>query len=137
MGLSAIPKNCSKRRNGGVVVCDHMLEVRTAGIEDAPALEKFPFVNDRHPQVGVEGDFTAGWRKSARPAAKRPPKAIQCLPSPPNRTRSRAHARRIHPGNSRRTSPVSPIQDAVKVTRICLAAIKSAKEKARGERRGD
>ena len=36
--------------NGAYLAVDHMLEVRTAGIEDVPAKTTYPMVQDRHPQ---------------------------------------------------------------------------------------
>ena len=46
--------------NASMVVCDHMCEVRTAGIKDAPAKIIYPFLNDRHPDVGSQGGIS-GW----------------------------------------------------------------------------
>ncbi len=53
--------------NGSYVAVDHMLEVRTAGIEGAPAKTTYPMINDRHPQIGTEGGVS-GWLAKKRAA---------------------------------------------------------------------
>lgn len=116
--------------NGGIVVCDHMLEVRTAGIEGEPAVTKFPFLNDRHPQVGREGGLH-GWLEKKRAAcdeavAKGDPLAQ--FTAEPDRGHALILEEFIREIRGERT-PVSPVEDAVRVTQICLAAIKSAREK--------
>ena len=78
--------------NGAAVVCDHMLEVRTAGIAGAAAVEKFPVLNDRHPGIGREGGLH-GWLEKRRAAGdeaaaagdprhdRRAPRPVRCARS--------------------------------------------------------
>jgi predicted dehydrogenase len=116
--------------NGGIVICDHMLEVRTAGIEGAPAVEKFPFLNDRDPEVGKEGGLY-GWlekkRKACANAAEKGDPMLQ-FTAEANKGHAAMLEEFIREIRGERP-PVSPIRDAVEVTRICLAAMKSAEEK--------
>ena len=53
--------------NGGVVVVDHMLEVRTVGVVDAEARVCYPMLGDRNPAIGVEGGLS-GWLAKKRQA---------------------------------------------------------------------
>ncbi len=55
--------------NGGYLAVDHMLEVRTAGITGAPARMTYPMIQDRHPQIGVEGGVS-GWLAKKRAACE-------------------------------------------------------------------
>ena len=55
--------------NGAAVRIDHMVEVRTAGIADAPALINYPMLKDRHPDVGSEGGL-GGWLAKKRAACQ-------------------------------------------------------------------
>ncbi|MEA3365448.1 MAG: Gfo/Idh/MocA family oxidoreductase, partial [Candidatus Hydrogenedentes bacterium] len=55
--------------NGGVVVVDHMVEVRTAGIEDAPPRMCYDMLHDRFPDVGTQGGLS-GWLEKKRRACE-------------------------------------------------------------------
>ncbi|MFV0416126.1 MAG: hypothetical protein ACK5NG_07130, partial [Chthoniobacterales bacterium] len=54
---------------GGVVACEHMLEVRTGGIAGAPAVTCYPMLDDRHPEIGKEGGLH-GWLEKKRTACQ-------------------------------------------------------------------
>jgi predicted dehydrogenase len=116
--------------NGGMVVLDHMVEIRTAGIADAPARKVFPMLGDRHPNVGAEGGLY-GWLAKKNAAcqdvvAKGDP-MLQFTAEP-----DKGHARAMDAfvDEIRGTGPqVCGIDDAVLANRIALAAIKSSVEK--------
>jgi predicted dehydrogenase len=116
--------------NGGLVVVDHMVEVRTAGIAGAPDRQVFPMVNDRHPQVGQEGGLY-GWLAKKRAAcaeavAKRDPLLIFT-----------GEANKGHVSQFERFvdqilgqgPEVCGVDAAVDATRVAFAAIRSAKER--------
>jgi len=115
--------------NGGAVVVDHMLEVRTAGLEGVPAKTNYPMLNDRHPQVGTQGGVE-GWLEKKRAAceeakAKGDP-TLQFTAEP-----DKGHARAIDMFVDE-IDGVGPVvcgvDDAVMATRVAFAAIRSAKE---------
>lgn len=115
---------------GGVVVLDHLLELRTAGIEGAAARQVFPMIGDRHPHLGVEGGLS-GWlaKKNAacREAAAKGDPLLQFTAEP-----DKGHARAIDAfvdEISGTGPPVCGIDDAILATRIAFAAIKSSAEK--------
>lgn len=115
--------------NGGVVVVDHMVEVRTAGIAGAPLIQTYPFLGDRHPQVGTEGGLH-GWLKkkaaACREAADSGNPLAQFTAEP-----DKGHARMLTEFVKEicgEREPVSPVQDGVRAVRVCLAAIKSMRE---------
>ncbi len=130
-GSFGYPKELLEVMGGsGVVVCDHMLEVRTAGMADAPALETFPFLKDRHPHIGTEGGV-CGWLKKKRAACDEAAVSgnpLDQFTAEPDKGHARMLKEFIREIRGER-SPVSPIQDAVEAMRICLAAVKSAQEK--------
>ena len=116
--------------NGGIVVCDHMLEIRTAGIDGAEPLEKFSFLSDRHPDIGREGGLS-GWlakKQAACREAEETGDPLRQFTAEPNKGHALLLEEFIREIRGERP-PVSPIKDAVEVTRICLAALKSAAEK--------
>ncbi len=115
--------------NGAAVVCDHMCEVRTAGIADAPPRIAYPFLKDRHPGVGVQGGIS-GWLEKRAVACKEAVATknpmLQFTAEP-----DKGHARAIDcfVDEIRKNSPtVCGVDDAVKATRVAFAAIKSAAE---------
>lgn len=116
--------------NGGAVIVDHMLEVRTAGIEGAPTKTVYPMLNDKHPKIGTEGGLT-GWlaKKNAacNEAAEHGDSMLQFTAEP-----DKGHALAIDyfVDEINGTGPVvCGVDDAVMATRVCFAAIKSAKDK--------
>ena len=115
--------------NGGAVVVDHMLEVRTAGIEGAPPRTLYPMQSDRHPTVGTEGGLS-GWLAKKRAAcaeaaAKGDPSLI--FTAEPDKGHAHAIDRFVDEING--DGPmVCGVDDAVLATRVAFGAIKSAHE---------
>jgi myo-inositol 2-dehydrogenase / D-chiro-inositol 1-dehydrogenase len=115
--------------NGSMVVCDHMCEVRTAGIASAPARITYPFLNDRHPQVGLQGGI-AGWleKKAAacQEAAETGDQMLQLTAEP---DKGHAHAMDNFVDQILGNGPVvCGVDSSVMATRVAFAAIKSAQE---------
>jgi predicted dehydrogenase len=116
--------------NGGAVIIDHMLEVRTTGIADAPSRTIYPMVGDRHPQIGTEGGLL-GWLAKKQAACKEAeqkndPKLI--FTGEPDK--GHAHALDRFVDEIQGIGPmVCGVDDAVQATRVAFAAIKSAHEK--------
>jgi len=116
---------------GGVVIVDHMLEVRTAGIEDAPTRKVYPMLNDRHPQAGKQGGFV-GWvekKEAARAESQRAGNADWVAVAEPDKGHARMLGAFIEEICGVRSTPVSPVADAVRAVEICTAAIRSFREK--------
>ena len=115
---------------GAAVVVDHMLEVRTCGIEGAPSRQVYPMQNDHHPQVGTEGGLS-GWLAKKRAAAqeavaKGDPK-LQFTAEP---DKGHAHALDRFVDEIRGQGPVvCGVDDAVMATRVAFAAVLSARER--------
>lgn len=116
--------------NGGAVIVEHMVEVRTAGIEGGPDRAVFPMLHDRHPDVGVEGGLS-GWlakkREACREAAGQKDSSLIFTAEP-----DKGHARALDHflDEIQGTGPiVCGIDDAVLATRVAFAAIKSVREK--------
>jgi predicted dehydrogenase len=116
--------------NGAAVVIDHMLEVRIAGVADAPARITFPMLNDRHPNIGSEGGLY-GWLAKKRAAcneAANAGKPMLIFTAEPDKGHGRAVDRFVD--EIRGNGPVvCGVDDAVMATRVALAAIKSAHDK--------
>ncbi|MFH1566373.1 MAG: Gfo/Idh/MocA family oxidoreductase [Gemmatimonadota bacterium] len=112
---------------GGLVAVDHMLEVRTAGIEGAPARVTYPLVGDRHPQVGAEGGLY-GWLAKKRQACREAAAAGDpqlIFTAEPDKGHARALERFIDQIIG--TGPeVCGVVDAALATRVAFAAIRSA-----------
>jgi len=116
--------------NGGAVVVDHMLEVRTAGLVDTPARTTYPMLNDRHPDIGAEGGLS-GWLAKKRAACDEAAAAgdpvLQLAASP---DKGHAHAIDRFVDEIRGGGPVvCGVDDAVMATRVAFAAIRSARER--------
>lgn len=116
--------------NGGYLAVDHMLEVRTAGIEGEPARTTYPMVGDRHPQVGLEGGVS-GWLAKRRAACTEAAMANDPLlqfTAEPDKGHAHALERFVDQilGNG---SEVCGVDAAVLATRVAFAAIRSAREK--------
>jgi predicted dehydrogenase len=112
--------------NGGIVVVDHLLEVRTAGIAGEPPVRRFPMLNDRQPDVGAEGGV-AGWLAKKRAAcaeATATQNPLRQFTAEPDKGHSRAldafvdEIRGAGP-------PVCDIDAAASATRVALAAAES------------
>ena len=115
--------------NGGAVVVDHMVEVRTAGIMDADSVTKYPMLNDRHPDVGLEGGISGWLAKKRRACGEAAAKGDPMLQFTAEPDKGHAHAidRFVDEINGGGT-PVCGVDDAVLATRVAFAAIQSAKE---------
>lgn len=115
--------------NGAIVVCDHMCEVRTAGIKDAPAKIIYPFKNDRHPDVGTQGGI-AGWlEKKAAACQDVLDTGDQMLQFTADPDKGHAHAIDRFVDEIRGTGEVvCGVDDATLATRVAFAAIQSAEE---------
>jgi len=116
--------------NGAIVIVDHMLEVRTAGIKGAPARKCYPFLRDRHPDVGAEGGvprYLAKKRAACAEAAGAGDGAL-IFTAEPDKGHARALERFVD--EIRGDGPVvCGVDEAVLATRVAFAAIRSAKER--------
>ncbi|MCX5661617.1 MAG: Gfo/Idh/MocA family oxidoreductase [Planctomycetota bacterium] len=114
---------------GGVVAVDHMVEVRTAGIEGAPPRITFPMRGDKHEQVGAEGGI-GGWlakKKAATLDAERAGNPMLQFTAEPDRGHARAIDRFVDQIQGRGPE-FCGVDGAVLAGRVCFAAIRSAKE---------
>ena len=116
--------------NGGYIAIDHMLEVRTAAIEGAPATTTYPMVHDLHPQIGKEGGVS-GWlaKKHAAcdEAAAHNDPLLQFTAEP---DKGHAHALERFVDQILDNGPeVCGVEAAVLATRVAFAAIRSARER--------
>ena len=116
--------------NGAYLAVDHMLEVRTAGIEGVAPKTVYPMVQDRHPQIGSEGGVS-GWlakkRAACAEAAEQNNPLLQFTAEP---DKGHAHALERFVDQIRGIGPeVCGVDASVLATRVCFAAIKSAQEK--------
>ena len=115
--------------NGGIVVVDHMLEVRTAGIADAPEREIYPLVQDRHPKIGTEGGIL-GWLAKKRAACREVEETgdpMRLFTAEPDK--GHAHALDRFVDEIRGQGPmVCGVDDAVLATRVAFAAVRAARE---------
>ncbi|MBN1555915.1 MAG: Gfo/Idh/MocA family oxidoreductase [Phycisphaerae bacterium] len=114
---------------GAAVVVDHMLEVRTAGIEGAPDRITYPMLKDRHPKIGTEGGLP-GWLAKKRAACKEAADAgDSSLIFTAEPDKGHAHAIDRFVDEIRGEGPVvCSVDDAVAATRVAFAAIRAAKE---------
>ncbi|MCP4639732.1 MAG: Gfo/Idh/MocA family oxidoreductase [bacterium] len=116
--------------NGGCVAVDHMLEVRTAGIEGASPRTCYPMLKDRHPSVGTEGG-APGWlakRRAASTEAVDADDPMLAFTAEPDK--GHAHAIDRFVDEIRGSGPVvCGVSDALLATRVSFAAIRSADEK--------
>ncbi|MBE2203704.1 MAG: hypothetical protein IAE94_05160, partial [Chthoniobacterales bacterium] len=124
-GSFAYPKELLEAiGGGGIVVCDHMLEVRTGGIVGAPPVTRFPMLNDRHPNVGREGGLHGWLEKKQAACAEAANDPMLQFTAEPDKGHRRMLAEFIREIRGER-GPVCPASDAVLATRVCLAAAKS------------
>lgn len=116
--------------NGAYLAVDHMLEVRTAGIEGAPAKTVYPMIQDRHPQIGTEGGVS-GWlvkkRAACAEAAGKHNALLQFTAEP---DKGHAHALDRFVDEIIGSGPeVCGIDASVLATQVAFAAVRSAQEK--------
>lgn len=115
---------------GGAVIVEHMLEVHTAGIDGAPPCTLYPFLNDRHPNVGSQGGV-AGWlekKRAAREQSLRDGNADWVAVAEPDKGHARMLRAFVEEVRGLRAEPVSPVADAVRAVEVCIAAIRSFRE---------
>lgn len=116
--------------HGAVVAIDHMLEVRTAGISDAPARTTYPMLGDRDPGVGQQGGI-AGWLEKKRAACAEALESgdlLRQFTAEPDK----GHAHAIEAFIDEIIGigpPVCGVDDAVLASCISFAAIRSARER--------
>ena len=117
--------------NGGIVVVDHMLEMRTAGIEGAPPRTTYAMLNDRHPDVGIEGGLP-GWLAKKRAAcAEATAEGDPMLQFTAEPDKGHAHALDRFLDEIEGTGPmVCGVDDALQATRVAFAAILAAQRKS-------
>lgn len=116
--------------NGGMLVVDHMLEVRTAGIADAPARKVYPPTRDSYPAVGTEGGF-AGWREKHAAACVDAVSKGDPMWQVVSVSTDKGHARMLREFAREirgERPPVSTAADGFQAARMCFAAIQSALE---------
>jgi predicted dehydrogenase len=116
--------------NGAYVAVDHMLEVRTAAIEGAPARITYAMVHDLHPQIGMEGGVP-GWltkkRAACEEAAAHNDPLLQFTAEP---DKGHAHALERFVDQILGNGPeLCGVEAAVLATRVAFAAIRSARER--------
>ena len=116
--------------NGGYLAVDHMLEVRTAGIEGVMPRIKYPMIQDRHPEIGPEGGV-AGWLEKKRAACGEAAAAndplLQFTAEP---DKGHAHALERFVDEILGVGPeVCGVRAAVLATEVAFAAVASAREK--------
>lgn len=114
---------------GAAVAIDHMVEVRTAGIVDAPHHKTYPMVNDRHPGVGTQGGI-AGWLAKKRAAAgEAVTKGDPMLQFTAEPDKGHIHQLRRFVQQIKGQGPeVCGVDDTILATRVAMAAIRSAHE---------
>lgn len=115
--------------NGAAVVVDHLIEVRTAGVADVPARTVYPMLEDRHPELGIEGGVS-GWLAKRAAACREAEEAgdprLQFTANP-----DKGHARALEAfvDEIRGDGPVvCGMADTILATRTAFAAIRSAEE---------
>ncbi|MFC1526277.1 Gfo/Idh/MocA family oxidoreductase [Candidatus Latescibacterota bacterium] len=112
---------------GGIVVVDHMLEVRTAGVEGAAPRQVYPMIHDRHSGLGQEGGLF-GWlekkRQACREAAEKGDTSL-IFTAEPDKGHVRALERFIDQVLGQGPE-VCGVRDAALATRVAFAAIQSA-----------
>ncbi len=115
--------------NGSVVVCDHMCEVRTAGIAGAPARITYPLLKDRHPHIGLQGGISGWLEKKAAACQEVLDTGDQTRQFTAEPDKGHAHAMDNFVDEILGKGPaVCGVDDAVMATRVAFAAIKSAHE---------
>ena len=115
--------------NGAVVMNHHMVEVTTAGIASAPATQTWPLLNDPFAdEITAEG--LEGWL-AKRAAACRDAVAHseneRVLVAEPDKGHAHMLEAFVDEVHGRR-SPVCEADDALTTTRVCFAAVRSARE---------
>jgi predicted dehydrogenase len=116
--------------NGGAVVVDHMLEIRTAGVEGEQPRQVFPMIRDRFPDIGTEMGLSGWLKKRAAACQEAVAKGDTSLVLAPEPDKGWAHQIDKFVDQIRGEGPeVCGVDDAIRATRIAFAAIKSAHER--------
>jgi predicted dehydrogenase len=115
---------------GGIVVNDHMVEIRTAGIEGAPPRLTFPLLNDPYPDLETEGGLSEWLEKRRRASADAVAAGdnSRILVAEPEKGHARMLDAFVDEIRGER-GPVCDVDAAVLATRVCIAAVTSAREK--------
>ncbi len=115
---------------GAAVAIDHMAEIRTAGIVDAPARKTYAFKGDRHPHVGTQGGI-AGWLEkkaaAAKEAVEKNDPMLQFTAEP-----DKGHAQQLERFVDQilgQGPVVCGVDDTILATRVAMAALKSVHER--------
>jgi predicted dehydrogenase len=125
-GTFGYPKElCEVMGNGGIVVIDHMVEVRAAGITGTPARKTYPL-------SGATEAGLAGWLAERERACRQ---AVETRD--PSRSVLAPEADKGHAAALDRFADeiedigpsVCGIDDSVQATRVAFAAIRSARER--------
>ena len=115
--------------NGGIVVIDHMVEVRTAGISGAPSRTSYSLVGAPHRKLDAAG--TTGWfaerERSCRQAVETNDCSLSALCADADKGHAAALTRFIDE-IAGIGPPVCGVDDAVRATRMAFAAVRSARE---------
>ena len=116
--------------NGGIVVVDHMLEVRTAGVAGVPDKITYPMLCDRHGGIGTERGLS-GWLAKKRAAcaeAEENKNPLLIFTAEPDK--GHAHSIDRFVDEIAGIGPrVCGVNEAVEATKVAFAAIKSANER--------
>ncbi len=115
---------------GAVVVNDHMVEVRTAGIENTPPRITFPLLNDPYQDLGTPGGLSEWMEKRRRACADAVVSGnnAQVLVADPDKGHVAMLDAFVDQIRGER-GPVCDVDAAVLATRVCIAAVTSAREK--------
>lgn len=114
---------------GGFIAIDHMLEVRTAGIEGAPACKTYPMLADRHPHIGQEGGLPGYMAKKRAACAEAAQQGDANLIFTAEPDKGHAHALDRFIDEINGVGPkVCSVDEALLATRVAFAAIQSAKQ---------
>lgn len=114
---------------GGVVINHHMVEVTTAGIAGGPPRRCYPLLNDPYHDT-VQTPGLEGWREK---------RAIACAEAVETNDGTRVLVAEPDKGHAHmleafvdeirgKRGPVCGVDDALTATRVCLAAVQSARE---------
>lgn len=109
--------------NGGIVVVDGMLEVRTAGIAGAAPLTNYEPLADKHPTLGAAGGVQ-GWLEKKRAACQEAVEAgdpLRQFTAEPDKGHARMLGEFVREIRGERL-PVCSAQDACLALEVCVAS---------------